>query len=240
MPAACPACGLILAKFGAAPPPRRAAVEESETDEPGLTERVIALATSVPARVDPTMFWARVTLLVFFAIWGVRLMAMDYRGAGVGASFIHLPLLIFHEAGHVLFMFFGHFMTIAGGTLFQFIMPLVLCGALLIKNRDPFGASIGLWLVGVSLLDIAPYAYDALEPKLMLLGGRTGEDGGHDWINMLSDLGMLKRAHGVGWLFHKLGALVVIGAIAWGGWLLWQQKKRMAESGDTSAVEFPD
>lgn len=229
LPAACPACGLILAKYGAPPPPRRLREDEWTGDEPGRLERLIALVTHVPARVEPTAFWARVVLLAIFAIWGVRLIAMDYRDIGVGASFIHLPLLIFHEAGHVLFMLFGQFMTIAGGTLMQLIMPAVLCGALLVKNRDPFGASIGLWLIGVSLLDIAPYTYDALEPKLMLLGGRTGEDGGHDWIHMLSDLGLLKRAHGIGWLFHKLGALVVMGALAWGGWLLWQQKKHLSD-----------
>lgn len=227
LPAACPACGLILAKFGTAPP-RRAPETEEADDEPGWFGRLLALATHVPPRVDPFTFWSRVALLALFALWGVRLIGMEYREAGVGASFIHLPLLIFHEAGHVLFMPLGHFMTIAGGTLMQLIMPAVLAGALLVKTRDPFGASIGLWLFGVSLLDIAPYAYDALVPQLMLLGGRTGEDGGHDWINMLTDLGMLKRAHGIGWLFHKLGALVVIGALGWGAWLLWQQKEVLA------------
>ncbi|MBL8513166.1 MAG: hypothetical protein JNJ55_04170, partial [Betaproteobacteria bacterium] len=94
-------------------------------------ERLIALATFIPARVDPTLFWARVALLAFFAVWGARLIAMDYRDGGMGASFIHMPLLVFHEAGHVLFLLFGEFMTIAGGTLMQLIMPAVLCGALL-------------------------------------------------------------------------------------------------------------
>lgn len=228
LPAACPACGLILAKYGA-PLPTSVRPDDLEEVAPGRLASLINVATHIPARVDPSSFWMRVGLWALFVVWGVRLMAMDYRDIGVGASFIHLPLLVFHEAGHVLFMLFGQFMTIAGGTLMQLIMPLVLCGALLSKARDPFGASLGLWLVGVSLLDIAPYAYDALEPKLMLLGGRTGEDGGHDWINMLSDLGLLKRAHGIGWIFHKLGALVVMGAIAWGGWLLWQQKKRLVD-----------
>ena len=31
------------------------------------------------------------------------------------------------------------------------------------KNRDPFGAAIALWLFGVSMLDVAPYMYDACE-----------------------------------------------------------------------------
>ena len=169
-------------------------------------------------------------MLLFFGLWGLRLIWMDHRTGDIGSSFLHGPLLVFHEAGHVIFRLFGEFMTILGGTLGQLLMPAILCGAILFKNRDPFGAAIGLWLVGVSLLDIAPYVYDALQPQLVLLGGHTGEEGGHDWMYLLGETGLLKRAHGLGWLVHKLGALVVLLSIYWGGWVLWQQKKRLAIS----------
>jgi hypothetical protein len=118
-------------------------------------------------------------------------------------------------------------MAVAGGTLGQLIMPAILCGALLVTHRDPFGAAIGLWLFGVSLLDVAPYLYDALDPQLTLLGGGTGEEGGHDWIYLLGELHLLKRAHGLGWLVHKLGAVIVLLSLAWGGWLLWRQRTRL-------------
>ena len=100
---------------------------------------------------------------------------MDYRVGEMGESFLHRPLLVFHEAGHIVFMAFGEWMTILGGTLGQLLMPILLAGALLLKNRDPFGAAVGLWLFGVSVLDVAPYMYDALHPQLMLLSGTTGE-----------------------------------------------------------------
>ncbi len=161
-------------------------------------------------------------------MWAGRLVRLDVSTGEMGSSFLHGPLLVFHEAGHVVFMLFGEFMTIAGGTLGQLIMPGILCGALLFKNRDPFGASIGLWLVGASFLDIAPYAYDALQPQLTLLGDRTGDDGGpHDWIFLLTKLGLLKRAHGVGYFFYLLGAVTLTLSMYWAGWLLWQQKKRL-------------
>ena len=67
------------------------------------------------------------------------------------------------------------------------------CVAVLVRNRDPFGAAIGLWFVGVSLLDVAPYMYDARDPQLMLLTGTTGENGPHDWIYLFSSLGWLAR-----------------------------------------------
>ena len=156
------------------------------------------LLTHVPDRVDSTRFGGRLAIWIFLLIWGFSLMRMYYRIGEMGASFIHRPLLIFHEAGHVIFMPFGHTVMVLGGTLGQLIMPAIMAGALLIKNRDPFGASAGLWLFGVSLLDVAPYVYDALQPQLMLLSGTTGEEGGHDWIYLLNTMGLLHRAHAVG------------------------------------------
>ena len=235
LPAACPACGLILAKF-ALPLPGKStmASEEFRDAEPGrwriLSQRLIEAVRYVPPRVDPALFWARLALLLLFGLWGLRLIWMDHRSGEMGSSFLHGPLLVFHEAGHVVFRLFGEFVSVLGGTLGQLLMPAILCGALLFKNRDPFGAAIGLWLVGVSLLDIAPYVYDALLPQLVLLGGNTGEDGGHDWIYLLGETGLLKRAQSLGWLVHKLGALVVVLSIAWAGWVLWQQKMRLADS----------
>jgi hypothetical protein len=184
--------------------------------------------TYVPEKVDSMRFIGRVVIWIFLLIWGFSLMRMDYRTGEIGASFIHRPLLIFHEAGHVIFMPFGHWLMVLGGTLGQLIMPAILGFALLIKNRDTFGASAGLWLFGVSVLDVAPYAYDALEPQLMLLSGRIGEEGGHDWIYLLDTTGLLVHAHAVGGIIHKVGVLLVLLALLWGGWLLKQQYPRRA------------
>ena len=226
LPAACPACGLVLAKFGAAPLPRAPRPESTRLNE--AFHWLAGCVTHLPARVDATGLWLRAGALALFAVWGLRLIAMDFRIGEIGASFLHGPLLVFHEAGHVIFMILGEFVAIAGGTLMQLIVPAVLCGALLVKNRDPFGAAIGLWLLGVSLLDVAPYAYDALKPQLVLLGGHTGEEGGHDFIYLFTRMGLLPRAQGIGWLIHKLGAAVVLVSLYWAGWLLWQQRKRVA------------
>ncbi len=214
LPAACPACGVILAKLAQA-------LNKSD-DKPSD----IGLLPDIPTRMDPVTLWARVALLVAFAVWGASLIGMDYRTGEMGTSFIHRPLLVFHEAGHVLFRLLGEWMMVLGGTLGQLIMPTILGGALLVKNRDPFGASIGLWFFGVSLLDVAPYVYDALHPQLMLLSGMTGEDGGHDWIFLLSSLGLLPKAQIIGAVVHKLGALIVILALGWGLWILRIQHHR--------------
>ena len=158
------------------------------------------------------------------------LVRLDYHVGEFAEAFLHRPLLVFHEAGHVVFRPFGEWLTVLGGTLGQLLMPLVLAGALLLRNRDPFGAAIGLWFFGVSLLDVAPYMYDALHPQLMLLSGTTGEEGGHDWIYLFSSMGMLPKAQVIGGLTHKLGTAVLLLSLAWGAWVLRLQCPRL--SGD--------
>jgi len=213
-PTACPACGVILAKVV------QALKVGGEDLEPGARRITHDPRAHSSRSMDPFAFWPRVALLAGFAVWGFILIGQDYRSGEIGASFIHRPLLIFHEAGHVVFRLLGEWMSVLGGSLGQLIMPAVLGGALLLKNRDPYGASIGLWLVGVSLLDLAPYMYDALHPQLMLLSGMNGDAGGQDWIYLFSSLGLLQQSQIIGGLVHKIGALTVMSALCWGAWVL--------------------
>ncbi len=230
LPAACPVCGVIFAKIvqtmkdrvdiseSAAQRTRHRSQSDKSADDDKPTVSQFLLNPRM--RTDPVTYWARVALLVGFAVWGLILISLDYRTGEMMASFIHRPLLIFHEAGHVMFRILGEWMMVLGGSLGQLIMPVVLAGALLVKNRDPYGASIGLWFFGVSLLDLAPYMYDALHPQLMLLSGMTGEEGGHDWIFLFTSLGLLQKSQFIGGVVHKLGALVVILSLGWGAWVL--------------------
>jgi hypothetical protein len=237
LPAACPACGVILAKLAQAMAPeasmRRRAQRppvsaDGATSEPTAARQLARLLLQVPDRVPAVQFWFRVALLAAFGVWGLRLIGMDVRTGEIGQSFIHGPLLVFHEAGHLVFGLFGEWVSVLGGTLAQLLMPVILGVALLWKNRDPFGAAIGLWLLGVSLLDVAPYMFDALDPQLILLSGDTGAAGGHDWIYLFSSMGLLQRAPSVGTFTHTLGALTVLLALGWAALVLKRQHARAA------------
>jgi len=226
LPAACPGCGVILAKMAALaarPRPEPLARPAGGVEE-GLADGLL----HVPERVDAWRWACRVALFAAFAVWGWVLIAMDYRVGEIGQSFLHGPLLLFHEAGHVIFRLFGEWVGVLGGTLAQLLMPALIVVAFLWKNRDPFGAALGLWLLGVSLLDVAPYMYDALQPQLTLLNGSVGEAGGHDWIYLFESLGLRPRAQFVGAATHKLGALVILLALGWAAWLLVLQRRRIA------------
>jgi hypothetical protein len=224
-PAECPGCGVILARAGMAPPPREGSVFDgaaAASDDQG------GWLMQVPPQVDATAFKVRVALLAMFALWGLRLCWLDYRDGEIMNSFIHGPLLIFHEAGHVIFRAFGEWVSVLGGTLGQLLMPALLGGALLWKNRDPFGAAIGLWLFGVSVLDVAPYMFDAQAPQLTLLGGGTGDDSFHDWIYLFDSVHQLAHAQRIGAITHALGVVIVLLALGWAAAVLRLQRRRIA------------
>lgn len=137
-------------------------------------------------------------------------------GAGVMDSVLHLPDLVFHEAGHVIFSPFGRFLSVLGGSLFQVALPAVIAVAFL-RQDDAFGASVCLWWAGQNLLDLAPYIADARALQLVLLGGHTGaEVEGHDWEYLLTTLGWMRHDRTLGLAAHRLGLAIMAGAIVWG------------------------
>ena len=135
----------------------------------------------------------------------------------LAGSFMHLINLPFHEAGHILFMPFGTFMTTLGGSLLQVIVPLVCAWAFFFQQEDSFGASVCLWWAGESLLDLSPYIDDARSLQLMLLGGPADEVEGHDWEAILTHLGWLHLDHSLAHAAWLLGTLLMIGGLIGGG-----------------------
>jgi hypothetical protein len=174
----------------------------------------------------------RALLFLVLLVWGGLLMLASVDSNAAGESLLHLVNLPFHEAGHVLFRPFGEFMTSLGGTLGQLLMPLICFGVLLVKTRDPFGASVALWWFGENFLDIAPYINDARAGQLPLLGGNYGHSapyGFHDWEYLLTETGLLHLDRTLAAWSHFLGAFIMVAALFWGGALLYRQLLRMGE-----------
>ncbi len=229
----CGACGLVFAKWtqrtlGAERLP--AVTDDGDAgDRRGGLAGVIDYLTYVEPRTDPIVFWGRVALWCAFALWGLYFIKLDFRSAEIMNSFLHRINLVFHEAGHVLFMPFGHFMMVLGGTLGQLLMPAIVTVVLVWKNRDNFGGALGVWWLGQSLMDCAPYINDARALQLPLVGGGTGADrpGVHDWENILLDLNLIHRDHQVAALADGLGSLILLTGLAWAAWILWLQYRQL-------------
>jgi hypothetical protein len=224
--AACPACGLIFAKYlkaKFAAPQTRARQPVEAADEDSAWSRAKALAFDVPEEVPTALIYGRAVLLVLAMAYGLHLVRMDIPDWEISTSFMHLVLLPFHEFGHILFMPLGEFMMLLGGSIFQVLLPLLLGAYFVVKNRDPFAGALMLWWAAAGILDTAPYIYDAWEPRHVLLTGRTGDTGAHDFIDTLGDLGLLHKAQALGRATHAFGVLVMLAALAWGAWLLRRQ-----------------
>jgi hypothetical protein len=198
----------------------------------GLPWRQLFLAGS--PTFNPLALGGRVILLLVLIIWGWRFMTSSIEGGYVASSFLHLVNLAFHEAGHVIFGFFGRFLMSLGGTLGQVLMPCVCLFVLLLKTRDAFGAAVALWWVGQNLMDIAPYINDARARQLMLLGGVTGRDaayGYHDWEFILSETGLLHYDRTLAYMANGLGMILMLASFFWAGAVLchqWRQHRLQA------------
>ena len=157
--------------------------------------------------------WARMALIAGLLYWTWQF-AWTPLSPDAVESFLHLPDLIFHEAGHLIFSPLGQFMSVLGGSLTQVLIP-VTCAIAFIRQEQPFGAAICVWWAGQNLVDLAPYIADARALQLPLLGGRTGaEVEGHDWEFILTRLRITHLDHAIGRTAHAIGMLVMIASLA--------------------------
>ena len=219
----CAHCGVVFAKI------EKRAAEEKEARDFGLPQPTVgaaAVMTGDPAdeAISGIVWWGRAAFLVLLAWWTYW---FAYRPMGVGVldyPFFHLPNLVFHEAGHWIFSFFGRFIMVLGGSLNQCLVPLVLAIAFA-RERQWFAAAVMVWWVGENFLDLAPYIADARALKLVLLGGKTGaEVEGHDWEYLLNALGISHLDIIIGTWVHRTGLLLMFASVGAAAYTLFRKE----------------
>src|SRR5215471_6567556 len=127
-------------------------------------------------------------------------------------SFLDNVDLPIHEFGHLLFRPFGEFMMVAGGSLFQVILPAVFVGYF-IWQQSFYSAAIVLFWVGQSILNVYVYAADAVKMQLVLTSGFTGSEGSfHDWNYLLTATGLINSTDVVAGIIRLTATLVIIAA----------------------------
>lgn len=191
----CPSCQVVFEKW--LKRREREAGEPAQDDGPlrrlkvsaGLAAAVaVVLSFRFAAWLPIPEWWGRLESVLF------PLSALD---------------LAFHEAGHVIFGFFGsRFLMTFGGTLMQLGMPAACLVHFLLRGNRAGVLALLCWL-GFSLVDISFYAADAKLQAVILITGMSGsEGGGHDWNYMLEELGLLEQCVFVGRLFFFSGVLL--------------------------------
>jgi len=226
----CEKCGLIFAKYDARLNSQNTYIAPS-VSPPKDADASFSLSDVIfHIKSDESIyvFYGRLVFMIGIIFWGFKFILSPIESNYAADSFMHLVNLPFHEAGHIFFRPFGSFMTSLGGTIGQFTMPLACCVVLLIKTRDPFGASASLWWFGQNFFDIAPYIDDARSLNLPLLGGNFGHSspyGFHDWEYLLTESGLLRFDHLIAKSAVAMGIITFTLSFAWGGILLYKQFK---------------
>jgi len=152
--------------------------------------------------------YPRLVLAILFTLYFVWIALDPMQG-----SFLDNVDLPIHEFGHLLFRPFGQFLMVAGGSLFQVIMPAIFVGYF-IWQRSFYSAAIVLFWVGQSILNVWVYAADAVVMKLVLTSGVTGSEGSfHDWNYLLTATGLLSSTKIVAGAIRLAGTLVIISAV---------------------------
>jgi len=146
-----------------------------------------------------------VAALVLLA-WAVVARGLNPEGQGIVLSILDGANLIFHEAGHILFLPFGKFLHYLGGSLTQIIIPAA-CTLHFLRQEQMASAYVASFWTGQSFTNVAIYVADAQSMDLPLIGGD------HDWNYLLERLGLVNQGVSLGRVIFICGVVLILLAI---------------------------
>ncbi len=156
----------------------------------------------------------RIILLLFFLYIGIRHLADPM----FNSIFKSLNLGI-HELGHIVFGPFGEFLSIAGGTILQCLMP-VISMLMFYNQRDYFAIAISFGWLSTNLYDVATYMADARSLSLPLVSPFGTENIVHDWNYLLNVMGLLQWDTKLAFCVRILAFLSMVICIGFGSWIV--------------------
>lgn len=137
-----------------------------------------------------------------------------------------------HEFGHLFFAFFGEWMSIAGGSLMQLLIPIG-AAAVVYRSRDWFGIAICGIFLAASLADLSWYIADARAQEMDLVSF-SPEGAVHDWNYLLHSAGMIGSDTALARLTRFIAFVVLALSAAFAARLLyWMKTLRRAEPAPT-------
>ncbi len=129
-----------------------------------------------------------------------------------------LVFIPIHEGGHLLFRFFGEFLMVAGGTLMQLGVPLMLASWFIFHRQVP-GTTFCMFFFFEQLLPVSTYMADARAQELQLLTVGDADFVIHDWNYLFGRLGVLDHDVQIAHAVRLIGWIGMMAAVAW---MLWR------------------
>jgi hypothetical protein len=124
--------------------------------------------------------------------------------------FFDFANLLIHEAGHLIFSFFGQFIYILGGSFMQIAIPCTFF-VYFLRRKEFFSTSVMLFWISDNVINVSIYMKDAQTMQLPLLGGDSSI---HDWNWLFNHMGLLGTSNIIGNVFFFLGVLFLLTSLA--------------------------
>src|SRR5437016_10719406 len=151
--------------------------------------------------------------LVAWLIFYLAFLAYAFSAHG-GFLFIDSANLVVHEGGHNLFGWFGATLGIWGGTLLQWLVPLLLA-AYFFTQRQITGFVFCLFFFFENWLYTATYMADARAQELPLVTTGDPDFVEHDFHTIFSSLGVLDSDTKVAAVVRALGWCGMLACVIW-------------------------
>jgi hypothetical protein len=148
-----------------------------------------------------------------------------------GFLFIDLANLVVHEGGHLLFGWFGPTLGLWGGTILQWLVPLLLTGYFFSQRQTTSFAFCSFFFFE-NWLYTATYMADARAMLLPLVTAGDSDYIEHDWHTIFSSMGVLQYDTKIAAVISFLGWLGMLGTVAW---LFWRGLK----GSSASTINYP-
>jgi len=171
--------------------------------------------------------WQRLSRTGFLAWLIFYILVLFFLGLHFGQLTLLDNLhMVTHEAGHLLFGWFGETIGLWGGTLLQLLVPALLAIAFVVRREIPGVAFCGLAFFH-SLSGVAIYMSDALRQELPLVTvGAPADEAQHDWVRIFSQMGLLPNAIQIGNTFRLIAWMGMLSTVGWLCWRYWLQECR--------------
>jgi hypothetical protein len=174
--------------------------------------------------LDEARDWCRGRMWIPRALLLAYLVYADFRffRDPLSSTMFSGITLAFHEMGHLLFGFAGHFIGSLMGSGMQLLIPLIVV-VVFYRQPDYFGMSVGGFWFSFSLFELANYVADARAMELPLVG--FSDDPEHDWNYLLGTLHLLAADRFFAAVLRLVATGAGVASLAFAVWLLRQMQQ---------------
>ena len=161
---------------------------------------------------EPVSKLARSGWLAFYVVF--LLYALRDKSGFLLIDYVFVPI---HEGGHLLFSYFGHTLMVAGGTLLQLGVPLMLAVYFAFRRQVP-GTAFCSFFFFENFLNVATYMADARRMALTYITVGDPDLAEHDWQTLFSLMGVLGYDTRIAAVVRAVGWLGMIAVVLWFWW----------------------